>query len=249
MSDLRAKVEKALSVLRQSFRECRNPYVAYTGGKDSTVTLYLALWAKYDWVNAVFIDEKDTFPEIWEMIEVVRKKWPVHIRVIRSHLEPFSLVRAGDLGLSESELKALSLSPNTLARLDPDSPLGTLLFKVKPLREFVTKESVDGLIVGVRRDEHPDRKGDPYVKVVDGVRRYQPILDFTEEDIWNFIICNGLPYCSLYEKGYRSLGTKSGTKRFSNVPAWEQDLGTPERAGRAPVKEQRMALLRAMGYM
>lgn len=249
MSALREKVETALNVLRQAFRECRNPYVAYTGGKDSTVTLYLALRAKCGWVNAVFLDERDTFPEIWDMVQTVQRHWTVRVRVVRSHLRPFDVVPVDVLELTEAERTALGLPKKALVRLDPDSPLGTLLFKVKPLREFTAKEKVDGLITGVRRDEHPDRQDDPYVKVVDGVKRYQPILDFTEEDIWNFILCEGLPYCSLYEQGYRSLGTKSGTKKFSDLPAWEQDLSTPERAGRALTKEQRMALLRAMGYM
>lgn len=249
MSELRAKVETALRVLRQAFRECSNPYVAYTGGKDSTVTLYLALWAKYDWVNAVFIDERDTFPEIWDMLREVQRRWAVRVRVVRTHLRPFDVVPVADLDLTEEERTTLGLPETALVHLDPDSPLGTLLFKVKPLQEFITKEKVDGLITGVRRDEHPDRRKDPYVRVVDGFRRYQPILDFTEEDIWNFTLCEGLPYCSLYEQGYRSLGTRSGTRKFSDLPAWEQDLSTPERSGRALTKEQRMALLRAMGYM
>lgn len=33
-----------------------------------------------------------------------------------------------------------------------------------------------------------------------------PIIDFTEEDVWEFIRLYNLPYCSLYDKGFKRLG-------------------------------------------
>lgn len=33
-----------------------------------------------------------------------------------------------------------------------------------------------------------------------------PIIDFTEEDVWEFIKAYNLPYCSLYDKGFKRLG-------------------------------------------
>lgn len=33
-----------------------------------------------------------------------------------------------------------------------------------------------------------------------------PIIDFTEEDVWEFIKMYNLPYCSLYDEGFKRLG-------------------------------------------
>ena len=60
-----------------------------------------------------------------------------------------------------------------------------------------------------------------------------------------------LPYCSLYEIGYRSLGARTSSNvGEAGVPAWKQDLeNTTERAGRRQDKEKAMERLRKLGYM
>lgn len=40
-----------------------------------------------------------------------------------------------------------------------------------------------------------------------------PILSFSEEDIWNYIKKYNLPYCSLYDKGYEEIDFKPGFKK------------------------------------
>ena len=81
--------------------------------------------------------------------------------------------------------------------------------------------------------------------------RIKPILHFTERSLWNTYSVYKLPYCVLYEQGYRSLGAKTTSAIAEpGVPAWEQDLEhTTERAGRRQDKEQMMSRLRKLGYM
>ena len=33
-----------------------------------------------------------------------------------------------------------------------------------------------------------------------------PIIDWEDSDVWNFIKSNGIPYCSLYDEGWERLG-------------------------------------------
>ena len=60
----------------------------------------------------------------------------------------------------------------------------------------------------------------------------------------------GIPHCTLYQQGYRSLGARVSTNKQADIPAWEQDLeNTFERGGRRQDKEDLMEKLRGLGYM
>lgn len=69
-------------------------------------------------------------------------------------------------------------------------------------------------------------------------------------DIPNDLTPEDLPVSPKYFEGFRSLGTKLGSEKTENRPAWMQDLEeTTERAGRAQDKENLMGRLRDLGYM
>ena len=108
--------------------------------------------------------------------------------------------------------------------------------------------------------------------------RIQPILQFDERAVWDAMwgyvvpdtvpgypaghvperlddFPDGLspedvPVSPKYFEGYRSLGTREGSGKADDRPAWLQDLdSTTERAGRAQDKEKLMQRLRELGYM
>lgn len=64
-------------------------------------------------------------------------------------------------------------------------------------------------VVGVRATESPRRKG-----IWQQVTRFKsdlspilsPILYWTDEDVWTFTKEHGIPYCSLYDEGFKRLG-------------------------------------------
>jgi phosphoadenosine phosphosulfate reductase len=129
--------------------------------------------------------------------------------------------------------------------------------KTVVFNEFIERHRIKGIFQGLRWDEHPARFNDEYFEFREGGElvpehtRIRPILHFTEKDLWDTYAAFRIPYCVLYERGYRSLGAKT-TSRISmeGVPAWRQDLeNTEERVGRRQDKEKAMERLRKLGYM
>jgi phosphoadenosine phosphosulfate reductase len=91
-----------------------------------------------------------------------------------------------------------------------------------------TKEALrdyDAWISGVRRTEGITRADFEPVEERNGLVKINPILDFTELDIWRYLALNGIPINPMYSKGYRSLGCK-----LCSFP--EENESETERAGR-----------------
>jgi len=53
--------------------------------------------------------------------------------------------------------------------------------------------------------------------------RFNPILDWSYRDVWDFIKACELPYCNLYDHGYTSLGTVKDTIRNPELLKGEDD--------------------------
>ncbi|XP_017853356.1 FAD synthase [Drosophila busckii] len=77
--------------------------------------------------------------------------------------------------------------------------------------------------------------------------RLNPLLEWSYHDIWHYIHIHNVPYCSLYDRGYTSIGHRNNTLPNPHLlfdscankdtpacykPAWELVDATQERAGR-----------------
>jgi phosphoadenosine phosphosulfate reductase len=201
--------------------ECYGPgtAVGWTGGKDSTVVL--ALWrdvlreaAPDATLRALNLDTGCKFPEVLAFRDQLAREWSVELQVARPRVD----------------LKRYPLA------VDPVACCGDL--KIRPLNEAIARLSIPALLTGVRADENPDRADRPWLEDHGDHVRALPILEWTELDIWTFMVREGIPWCTLYDQGYRSLGCVPCTSRS----------GRGERSGRDAAKEERMGQLRSLGY-
>jgi len=110
--------------------------------------------------------------------------------------------------------------------------------KVRAVKKAIKELKADYAFIGIRWDEHKTRSKETFFSPRKDHVRVHPILHLTEKDIWRITKKNKIPYCILYDKGYRSLGEESFTKKG----------GQGERSGRDADKEKDMARLRALGY-
>ena len=84
--------------------------------------------------------------------------------------------------------------------------------KVEPLIEVL--RPYDAWVSGIRRQQSPSRaharkaeRSDRY-----GVWKIQPLADWSEEDVWAYIMSNDIPYNPLHDEGYRSIGCMPCTR-------------------------------------
>ncbi len=67
---------------------------------------------------------------------------------------------------------------------------------------------VDAWITGVRREQGPTRAGAPKVERDPrrGIWKINPLADWSERDVWDYISQHELPYHPLHDRGYGSIG-------------------------------------------
>jgi phosphoadenosine phosphosulfate reductase len=69
-------------------------------------------------------------------------------------------------------------------------------------------EDVDAWITGIRREQAPTRAASPKLERDErrGIWKVNPLADWTEKDLWRYIHKHDLPYNSLHDQGYDSIG-------------------------------------------
>lgn len=220
---LAEKISQAKEVIKKTYF-LYNPektIVAWTGGKDSTVLLYLIKEAlgKIPF-PIMFNDSTMEFDEVYSFIKKITKKLSLNLTVVK-HLEN-ELEEFGNVKDMERKLE--------LSRM----------MKIHAVEKFIDANNIETIFVGIRHDEHASRSKETHFSKRKNHTRIHPILEFTEEDIWSYIKAYNVPYVSLYDKGYRSLGEKPFTSKAKK--------GRGERSGREQNKEILMERLRSLGY-
>ena len=82
------KIEKAIEVTRRGLEQYENPVVMWTGGKDSTLTLYFVteVAKEYDLEvpPAVFIDHYQHFDDIHDFVDRWAEEWGLEVIYARN---------------------------------------------------------------------------------------------------------------------------------------------------------------------
>ena len=62
------------------------------------------------------------------------------------------------------------------------------------------------VVMGVRREESNNRAEREMLSWFNGKLCFNPIINWNEGDVWEFITHHEIPYCSLYDEGFDRLG-------------------------------------------
>ena len=79
--------------------------------------------------------------------------------------------------------------------------------KVAALEEALGN-NVEAWITGIRREQAPTRANAEHVEFDDkrSIWKFNPLAEWTDRDVWNYIAANDLPYHPLHDQGYESIG-------------------------------------------
>jgi phosphoadenosine phosphosulfate reductase len=218
---LAEKIEESRSILSYAMEQFGAALaLTFSGGKDSLVVLHLTRSLNDGQVPfPVFsIDTTLKFPETMKFRDYIASLWNLDLVILTN---PEAPKLAGTIQNKQECCRVL---------------------KIQPLKEAIVKYNLKGLITAIRWDEQEARTQEEPFSPRDNPphTRIHPILHFTEADIWDYIHAFDLPYCELYDQGYRSL---------SCLPCTAKSQGEgSERMGRSPDKEALMKNLRSLGY-
>ncbi|XP_026670447.1 FAD synthase isoform X1 [Ceratina calcarata] len=125
-----------------------------------------------------------------------------------------------------------------------------LVKKESPMRAALTsllreRPTLKASLMGMRKGDPGSENLQPFSPTDPSwpnLIRVNPILHWTYDHIWKFLLQHNVPYCSLYDEGYTSLGTKSTTipnprlrdpkDSSSYLPAYTLTDESAERQGR-----------------
>ncbi len=151
------------------------------------------------------LDTHVLFPETYATWRALEQRYGVRVEVFKG----MSLERQAELHGDE------------LWARDPGACCG--IRKVAPLDEALS--GVDAWMSGLRRDQSPSRADTPKLGWDDKNERWKasPLADWSEKDVWRYIVENDVPYNDLHDRGYASIGCTHCTRPGSGREGrWSQ---------------------------
>ena len=179
-------------------------------GAESIVLTDL-IWSHVPQIEIFTIDTGRLYPESYELIERIEHRYGRSFKVyypLADELEAWTS-RHGVNGFR--------------AGIEPRRRCCAIR-KVEPFRRAIAAKRA--WVTGIRREQSPSRAlAQPVAWDADnGLYKISPLLDWSVADIWEYIRSKRLPYNSLHDRGFPSIGCAPCTRAVQ--------AGEDERAGR-----------------
>lgn len=223
--------EESLNRIRWVYDNCDDVIVSMSGGKDSTVLFHLALqvakerdrlplkvfWLdqEAEWQSTVdYMDEIMRMPEVDPYWYQVKFAFPNNLSTDSEHKTLWAWdEKAKDKWIHPQSDIAITESPIYVDDQGRDDAFYTL---VKHLPEYISPDSENcAVLIGMRIQESPRRRmsivgsnnswrGITWCSnAIGNTRKFWPIYDFTNEDIWTAIAKNHWKYNKVYDLQYQ----------------------------------------------
>jgi phosphoadenosine phosphosulfate reductase len=179
------------------------------GAEDQVITHILAKLSKS--ANIFTLDTGRVFPETYDLLHRTVNRYGLQIKSFYPDT-------------TQVEEMVNSKGINLFYESIENRKLCCHVRKIVPLRRALT--GMDAWITGLRREQSVTRTD---LKIVEwdggnGLIKINPLLEWTEEQVWDYIKNNSIPYNKLHDQGFPSIGCQPCTRAI--------EKGEDLRAGR-----------------
>jgi len=167
-------------------------------------------------VRIFTLDTGRLFPESYDLLDRTKERYGINIEVF------FPDARKVEKMVNR---KGINLFYNNVK----NRKLCCQIRKIEPLKRAFS--GLDAWICGLRSEQSITRINTKKVEwdVSNGLVKINPLVDWTEEQVWDYIKAHNVPYNKLHDQGFPSIGCQPctrGVKHGENVRAgrwwWEE---------------------------
>jgi sulfate adenylyltransferase subunit 2 len=216
LTHLEALEAESIHIMREVVAECNRPVMLYSIGKDSAVMLHLALKAFYPAKLPFPLLHVDTRWKFRQMIEFRDQMARTHGFDLLVHVNPEGVEK--------------NIGPFTHG-----SAIHTQIMKTEALKQALDKYGFDAAFGGARRDEEKSRAKERIFSFRDSRHRWDPktqrpelwslyntrlnkgesmrvfpLSNWTELDVWQYILQEQIDIVPLYFAAERPIVTRDG---------------------------------------
>jgi phosphoadenosine phosphosulfate reductase len=165
-------------------------------GVQSAVLLHMVSQQWPD-IPVVMVDTRYLFPETYRFADYLTERLKLNLKVYRAQVSAAWLeARHG---------KMWEQGVEGIERYNQ-------INKVEPMQRAIRELNARGWITGLRRQQAKSRKDVGVLQKQGEVVKIQPIIDWTDRMVWEYLKKHDLPYHPLWEQGYVSIGDVHTTR-------------------------------------
>ncbi len=145
------------------------------------------------------LDTGRVFPETYKTLQETNKKYSINVEVYFPNSEKVErMVNEKGINLFYDSIE----NRKTCCHIR----------KIEPLRRAMT--NIDVWVTGIRREQSITRILNEVVEydAINNKIKINPLLDWTEKDLWDYIKKYDVPYNALHEQGFPSIGCEPCTR-------------------------------------
>lgn len=241
----KTKVETAIERL-QTFEPPEGYFLAFSGGKDSVVIKALADMAGVKYDAHYQITSVDP-PELVQFIKTFDD-----VQMDRQHYKDGTPITMWNL------IPKKKMPPTRMVRFCCEKlkeTAGEGRFKITGVRkaESAQRSGRAGLETGKNKSTRKRETHDPdnpdreliHICQVHAQRILNPIIDWSDEEVWEFIKKYNIKYCKLYDEGFKRLGCigcpMAGDRRMEEFERYPKFKEAYTRAFERMIRERKKA--------
>ncbi|RDL43931.1 phosphoadenylyl-sulfate reductase [Marinomonas piezotolerans] len=195
------KADEAQKIIHSALEQFDNIAISFSGAED-VVLIDMAVKAKKD-VSVFSLDTGRLHPETYRFIETVRKHYNINIDIMSP---------------DAAKLEAFTQEKGLFSFFDDGHKECCGIRKVAPLRRKLN--TLNAWITGQRKDQSHGTRNELAFAEADAafsneertLYKFNPLAEWSSEDVWNYIKMFDVPFNELHQKGYISIGCEPCTR-------------------------------------